>query len=87
MSKKTIVLSPAAAHLRDEILRIVDSDKDLDPAEMFDALLSALATTIRVKAKFVTRGPMRPSELARIIAESLVETVELDEGRRRAKRH
>jgi len=87
MSKKTIVLSPAAAHLCDELLRIIDSDKDLDPAEVFDALLSALTTTIRVKAKFVAGGPMQPSELARIIAESLVETVEHDEARRRSKRH
>lgn len=39
---KPVVLSPAAAQLRDELLRIIDSDKDLDPAELFDALMSAL---------------------------------------------
>ena len=87
MPMKPRVLSPIALRLCDEVLRIIDSDKDLDPAEMFDALLGALTTTIRAKAKFMAGGPMRPSELARIIAESLVETVELDEGMRRSKRH
>ena len=87
MSKKALVLSPAAAHLRDELLRIIDSDKDLDPAEAFDALISALGTVIMVKAKVVAGGAKPPSELARDIAAWLVETVELNEGIRRSKRH
>jgi hypothetical protein len=80
-------LSPIASHLRDELLRIIDKDKDLDPAEALDALTSALGTVILVKAKIVAGGAKRPSELARDIAASLVETVELNEGMRRSKRH
>jgi hypothetical protein len=87
MSMKPVVLSPAAAQLRDELLRIIDSDKDLDPAELFDALMSALATVVLVKAKVVAGPPKRPSELARVVAASLIETVELNEGMRRSKRH
>jgi hypothetical protein len=84
---KPLKLSPAAEHLRDELLRIIDCDKDLDPAEVFDALLAALGTVIMVKAKGVAGGTKRPSELARDIATYLVETVELNEGMRRSKRH
>ena len=87
MSKKALVLSPAAAHLRDEFLRIIDSDKELDPAEAFDALIAALGTVIMVKAKDVAGGAKRPSEFARDIAAWLVETVQLNEGMRRSKRH
>ena len=86
MPMKMLALSPAAERLCNELLRIIDSDKDLDPAEAFDALISALGTVIMVKAKVVAGGP-RPSELARIIGASLVETVELNEGMRRSKRH
>ena len=86
MSMKMLALSPAAERLCNELLRIIDSDKDLDPAEAFDDLISALGTVIMVKAKVVAGEP-RPSELARIIGASLVETVELNEGMRRSKRH
>jgi hypothetical protein len=86
-SPKTRVLSPAAEHLRDQLLQIIDSDKDLDPAEVFDALISVLGTVIMVKAKVVAGGAKRPSELARDIAAYVVETVELNEGMRRSKRH
>jgi hypothetical protein len=87
MQMKTLALSPAAEDLRDKLLRIIDSDKDLDPAELFDVLLAVLGTVIAVKAKELTGGAKRPSELARTIATSLVETVELNEGMRRSKRH
>jgi hypothetical protein len=87
MSMKTLALSPAAEQLRDRLLRIIDSDKDLDPAETFDALISTLGTVIMIKAKVVAGPPKRPSELARVVAASLIETVELNEGMRRSKRH
>jgi hypothetical protein len=86
-SPKPHELSPTAQHLRDKLLRIIDSDKDLDPAEAFDALISVLGTVILVKAKVVAGGAKRPSKLAGDIATYLVETVELNEGMRRSKRH
>jgi hypothetical protein len=78
---RAIVISPAVQRLRDKLLQAIESEGVYDSIE---ALIAVLGTVVMRRSKLPDEwASKQPSDLAREISEWFVETVSVNEDKRR----